>query len=235
MATRVDDIVQDVITELSQVPGVATQLYASDRIRQFVQSAWLLEIEEMWWPDYMMWFNIPIDGVTGMLTQDLVGPISSISDFGDIAMVMPSDSNKRLRILPPGMNPFTFVSSSGRPVYMAPDYSAKNRPFKVYPATATGNVAIWARQRNAVPFSSDDLVYLDRLLLMYDAAWMYSIDDGTVPAQATKYQQLAVKRRKQMMEAFAQQPLALDPRFPDASIMDGIDNTTFTVGVHPIP
>ena len=46
----VGDVVNDVITELSQVPGIATQLYASGRIRQHVQDAIQLEVNEMWWP-----------------------------------------------------------------------------------------------------------------------------------------------------------------------------------------
>lgn len=235
MPTRVDDIVADVITELSQVPGVVTQIYASDRIRQFVQDAWQLEIEEIWWPEYMVWLSVPLDGTTGMLAGDLIGPISAIESFSDIAMVMPIDSNKRLRILPPSANPFTIVSSSGRAMYMAPDTTVPNRPFKVYPPTATGNVAVWARQHNALPFSGSDLVYLDRLLLTYDAAWMYSVDDGTVPQQVAKYQQLAVKRRKQMIAGAAQQKIELDPRFAfDDPLMAGIDTSSFVLDQDPL-
>jgi hypothetical protein len=219
MPTKVDDIVNDVITELSQVPGVITQMYSSGMIRQFVQDAWLLEIDEMWWPEYMMWFNVPLDGTTGSLTQTLTGPISTIADFSDVAMVFAADSNKRLRTLPPSMNPYTIDAGGvgGRPLYVSADATVVGRPFRVWPATATGNVAVWARQRNVLPFSGTDLVYLDRLLLMLDACWMYTVNDGSVPQQVQKFQQLAAKRRVQVLAGNAQQPLQLDPRFPDQS------------------
>jgi hypothetical protein len=212
MSTRVDDIVADVITELSQVPGVATQLYSSDRIRQYVQDSWLLEIEAIWWPQYMMWFNVALDGVTGIPTTDLTGPISSIDDYGDIQLVFPIGSNKRLRELPPGMNPY--LMSGGATRYVSADATVPHRPLRVWPQSATGNIAIRARQNEAIPFTSTSTVLLDRLLLTYDAAWMYTVDDGTVPQQVMKYQQLATKRRQQMIASANQQPLELDPRFP---------------------
>ena len=49
-APVVQDVVKAAITELSQVPGLATQIYATPRLQQFVQDAFQLELEEMWWP-----------------------------------------------------------------------------------------------------------------------------------------------------------------------------------------
>lgn len=210
VATFVDSIVETVITELSQVPGAGTQLYASDRIRQFVQNAWLLEIEAAWWPDYMVWFNVGLDGVTGQLTHPLIGPISGIQNFSDVQVVFPVDSNRRLRALPPLMNPY--VLTGNQPVYLYPDAVTENKPFRIWPTTATGSVAVFARQREAIPFTSASLTYLDPILLMYDAAWMYAVDDGTVPQQVQKYQQLATKRRQQLIANISQQPIPLDSR-----------------------
>src|SRR5215472_1079507 len=213
MPTQAGQIVSSVITELSQVPGISTQVYAADRILQFVQDAWLLEIEEMWWPDYMTWFqSVPLDGVTGSLTMDLTGPISSIDDYGDIRIVWPDTSNIRLTDLPRSMNPGT-LSGTGR-LFMYADYSVPHRPFKVFPQGAGGNVTIHARQRNKLPIIDTDNIYLNPLLLQYDACWMYCVDDGTVPAQANKFQGLSNVRRRMMKSKYANQPLTLDPRFP---------------------
>jgi hypothetical protein len=79
---------------------------------------------------------------------------------------------------------------------------------------STGNLVIWARQRNAMPLGNNDLLLLDGLLLQYDAAWMYCVDDGTVPAQVNKYQMLAQKRRQTMISSYSHQPLSLDSRYP---------------------
>jgi hypothetical protein len=81
MPVKAGDIVKAVIVELSQVPGIATQVYAADRILQYVQDAFLLEIEEIWWPQYMQYFGpVALDGTTGIIVSDLTGPISSITD-----------------------------------------------------------------------------------------------------------------------------------------------------------
>lgn len=219
MPVKAGDIVKAVIVELSQVPGIATQVYAADRILQYVQDAFLLEIEEIWWPQYMQYFGpVALDGTTGIIVSDLTGPISSITDYADIAAVWPEGSDKRLRQMPPGKNPTVFSSGTGssgsRGFYMTPDYTTPNRPFRVWPMDSTGNLVIWARQRNAMPLGNNDLILLDGLLLQYDAAWMYCVDDGTVPAQVNKYQMLAQKRRQSMISSYSQQPLSLDSRYP---------------------
>jgi hypothetical protein len=221
MPALVSDIVNAVINLLSQVPGVATQIYASDRIRQHVQDATLLELEEMWWPDYMTYIGpVTIDGVTGAPSTDLIGPLSPITEYRDIASVFPAGSNKKLRELPQSINPLNL--NSGRMLFMAPDYTTPNRPFRVYPKNSTDSVVVWARQRPPIPLLLTSKVYIDALLIQYDACWMYAVDDGTIPAQVNKFQVLAQNRRKMVKAAFAQQPLELDPRFPaDADIFGG--------------
>jgi hypothetical protein len=230
MPALVSDIVSAVITELSQVPGVATQIYASGRILQHVQDALLLELEEMWWPDYMTWIGpIALDGTTGSLTADLVGPLATIREYHDIEAVHPSDSNRKLRELPQSINPFVLNSGHG-PWYIAPDYTVPARPFKVYPPSSTISVVVHARQRPALPLDLTNTVYIDQLLLQYDACWMYCVDDGTIPAQVNKFQVLAQNRRRMIKAGFAQHPLELDPRFPDQQTGQGY----FTVNTDPL-
>jgi hypothetical protein len=234
MPALVSDIVSAVITELSQVPGVATQIYASGRILQHVQDALLLELEEMWWPDYMTWIGpIALDGTTGRLTADLVGPLATIKEYHDIAAVCPADSNRKLRELPQSINPFVLTSGFG-PWYMAPDYTTPARPFKVYPPSATISVVVWARQRPTLPLATTDTVYIDRLLLQYDACWMYCVDDGTIPAQVNKFQVLAQNRRRMIKASFGQQPLELDPRFPGSDVLGGQTSGFFTLDEDPL-
>jgi hypothetical protein len=211
MPVLVKDVVNAAINELSQVPGIATQTYSSNIIRQFVQNAYTFEIDELWWPQYMYYQQVAIDGTTGLLAADLKGPISFVDDYTDIAAVWPEGSNRKLREMSPGINPYTTMSA-GRAMYLAPDMTTPHRPFKVFPANSTGNVVVWARQSTPTPFGDNDSLYLDQLLLMYDACWMYATDDGTVPAQVNKYQMLAVKRRNRLKAALAQHSLELDPR-----------------------
>ena len=230
MPAVVRDIVNAVITELSQVPGVATQIYASGRILQHVQDALLLEMEEMWWPDYMTWIGpIALDGTTGRLTADLVGPLATIREYRDIAAVHPEGSNRKLRELPQSINPFAMTSGFG-PWYMAPDYTVAARPFKVFPPNTSISVVVWARQRPVLPIDNTTIVYIDQLLLQYDACWMYAVDDGTIPAQVNKFQVLAQNRRRMIKAGYSQQPLELDPRFPEP----GSDAGFFVLDADPL-
>ena len=215
MPVIVQDIVNAVINELSQVPGVATQIYASGRILQHIQDAFLLEFEEMWWPDYMTYIGpVPLDGATGSLTMDLIGPLGTITEYRDISVVFPENSNRRMREFPPGMNPTRLVNGM-HTFYIIPDYTTPGRPFKVLPMNSTVGVVVWARQRPKLPLSYTDKLYLDQLLLQYDATWMYCVDDGTIPAQVNKFQVLAQNRRRMIKASYGQHPLELDPRYPD--------------------
>jgi len=230
----VSDIVSNVITEISQVPGVATQVYSADRIRLFVENAFQMEIQEMWWPNYMYYQTVGIDGATGAITSDLKGSISFVDDYGDIAAIYMSGSNRKLRELNQSINP-NLMTTGLDTWYVAPDYSVPHRPFRVYPITSTGPVIVWARQRNTLPLALTDDLKLDPLLLRYDACWMYAVDDGTVPAQVNKYQLLATKRRQQLKASLAQQPLELDPRFPSGAIVyDEPSQDWFTLDQDPL-
>jgi len=232
MPAKVGDIVNSVINLLSQVPGYATQIYASGRILQHVQDALLLEIEEMWWPDYMIFVGPYGIDENGLLKSDITGPLGPITEWRDIARVFPTGSNKPLRELPMSINPSTLTG--GPPRYISPSYTAVNRPFSVWPHDGAGEVWVWARQRPKLPLSPNDLVYIDHLLLQYDACWMYAVDDGTIPAQVNKFQVLAQNRRRMIKASFGQHPIELDPRFPDESIFATGDNSYFVLDQDPL-
>lgn len=215
IGTKVSDIVNKVILELSQVPGAATQTYSAARITQYVEDTYLTVIEKKWWPELMHYFQTSLDGTTGHITTDLVGvQLNSdyVKNYRDIAAVWPSDSNRKLRQVPPGMNPFTLSGSQPLYVQAETDHTLTARPIQVFPITATGDLVIWARQRNNIPISSGDYIYLDALLMIYGAAWMYATDDGTVPGAVDKFQGLFQDRLDTLMAADNNQPLQLDPR-----------------------
>lgn len=218
--TPITDLVAMVINELSQVPGVVTQKYSAPVITQYLQNAYMLESQEVWWPDYMMTqAGIAIDPKTGLLATDLGGSISGIDDYGDIQYVWPANSNRPLAAMPDTFNPSTLVtagaSSASSPFYITPDFTIPNRPFRVLPANSVGTLTVRARQHTDFPFTNATKVGIDPLLLMFDAAWQYCVNDGTLPSQVAKYELLIRKRRQQMITNFNSQPLPLDSRLPN--------------------
>jgi hypothetical protein len=209
-AATVGDIVSAAITELSQVPGQATQIYSTPRMQQYVQNAVLLELEEMWWAKLMFYlYDVPIDGTTGVPTLDLVSPFGGyLDDYSDINAVFPADSNRSLTVMPRGMNPGTLRGQTSR-FYISPGH-VTHRPLIVWPPYAH-SVTVYARHRPVLPMSMEDRIWLDRLLILYDVCWMYAVDDGTIPAQVNKFQVLAANRRRRMKAADNSHPIPLDP------------------------
>ena len=232
-APVVQDVVKAAITELSQVPGLATQIYATPRLQQFVQNAFLLEVEEMWWPMLMWYQNVAIDPATGLLAADIAGPVSGVDEYGDVAAVYRDGTNDKINELPQSINPFALMGSGGVR-FISADSTIDHRPFRVWPSGVSGNVAVWARQRPSMPMALTDKVYLDPLLLLFDACWMYTVDDGTVPAQVNKYQVLAANRRKKMLARYSQHPVALDTRYNWQDMLDQSDSSFFVLDQDPL-
>lgn len=215
MVCLVSDVVNSVINEMSMVPGTSTQTYATPRITQHVEDAYVMLIDQQFWPELMDWYQpVTPDGVTGIITSDLVSPKKNheITRFQDLEFVFPQESNRPLKILPPRFNPQTLAGSNS--VYVDPDSTNTLRPFKVWPLTAADILVIRARSYPILPISSTDTVYLDKLLLTYMACWFYASDDGTNPGQIEKFQTLFEKRLTQVTASWNQAAVQLDPRFP---------------------
>lgn len=212
---KVSDICNDVIIELSQVPGVNTQIYGTPKIQQQLQGAIIMMMEEEWWPQHRQYFyNIVSDGTTGRITSDLAvtGLLNhTVRRFQDIENVFPSTLNRPLRALPPRFNPATLTGSSS--VYITPDAQFALRPFAVLPVTSTDLLTVVARAYPAIPIGLTDLVYLDRLMLVYLTAYMYEEDDATNPGAIAKFKNLFEKRLEQVKKGWAQHSIPLDPRF----------------------
>jgi hypothetical protein len=215
MSCLVSDICNDVITELSQVSGVNTQIYGTPRIQQLLQDAIILMMDENWWPSHRQYFyNIAPDGATGRITSDLVvsGLVNhSISRFQDLEAVFPSTLNRPLRQLPPRFNPATLTGSSS--IYLVPDFTFPLRPFAVLPVTSADLLTVIARAYPAIPIGLTDTVYLDRLMLTYLTAYMYEEDDATNPGAIAKFKNLFEKRLSQVKASWSEHSIPLDPRF----------------------
>lgn len=214
MAVTVTDIVNQVIVELSQTPGLSTQIYASPRIQQLVEDAILLVTEEYWWPSLMQWYQVTIDGVTGKPTSDLTNSSGSITRFEDIYAIYIGGSNRKLRTLGNDQNPYNLTGTTT--LYIEADVPSL-RPFKVWPQTATDAVVVRGRISNVLPISNQTIVLLDKLLIAYTATYMYAEDDATAPGAIAKFKDLAQKRLDQLMTAQQNAPIELDGRYPTST------------------
>lgn len=212
--TSVSDLVMQTITELSQVPGVVTQKYSAPIIQQYIQDAFLMEIERAWWPDHMQYLNSGIDSLTGKMTDDMTSGTLSTDGYGDVMYVWGPNDTRPLPSFSDSRNPQAVFTgtTSGPPQYIIPDAEDPKRPVRVFPFNSIGPLLLRVRLRPTPPFSLNTFIGIDPLLLKYDAAWMYCVNDGTIPAQVAKYELLCTRRRRDCISRFNNQSIQLDPR-----------------------
>lgn len=207
MAKTMQEIITAVVTNLSMVPGVGAQVYAEDRIAQFVQRVFDLAFEEHFWHDYMEFVTRSLDGSTGTITSDV-----PFSRFKDIQTVWVAGTETKLTQLPRNRNPFLITGTY--PKYVSPVQS-DTRPLKVWPITATNDIVIAGRVKPD-DFALDDEINLDHVLLEFGATWMYLEDDGHNGGAAEKYRVLYNDRFKQLTSGTFSVALSSDSRVNDS-------------------
>lgn len=199
-----EEIVQDTINLLSQVPGTAVQTYSEERIGQFVQLVFDTVFDKLWWDEYMQWFQVTLDGTSGTPTTD----ISTIRRFMDIKAVYNSGSDLPLPRLPDmNMNPFNITGTKVRYIDSS---NTENKVIKCYPITSTNGIVIRARLQPENDFSNDDEIKIDPWLLTLGAVYFYLEDDGTNPGATEKYQNLYEDRFETLREANNDDNVILD-------------------------
>lgn len=202
-----DSIIQETIVALSQVSGTAVQTYSEDRIASMVQRKFTMVMSELWWPDYMQWFQRTLDGVQGVTTVS----VNTIKRFEDIRAVFRDGRNVPLPALPRDLNPFALTGSSPTYIERYTPAAVDGRVLQIWPKTATGDIVIHARVAPA-EFVLDDEVFMDKDLLVYGAAYEYSEDDGANPGAITKFQVAFETRLNQLKKEYSNKPIMLDPR-----------------------
>ena len=205
MADTLDQLVQKVVRRLSLVDGTGVQLYAEDLIADQIQHKFNIAFEEAYWPQFSGWLQCTLDGTLGVSTTDLD---TYIKRFGDIGAIFPENSNTALTKLDKNVNPFTLSGTS--PMHYAPYNADEKKVFQVWPRTATGTLTVYYRTKPA-NFTPSDEVDFDEDYLILGACYDMLEDDGSNPGTTAKFQALFESRRKQIMDTYNDDPIALDP------------------------
>jgi hypothetical protein len=242
MPQTVQQIVDQVIVELSQVPGSSTQIYATPRILYYVQDAFDMIFQQHWWGDYCDWVDGQLDGTTGRLVADVIpqGPVMvngapvPITKYGNIRQVFIGTTNREVRELPARMNPNLVTGTMV--MYKRRDNINPNRPIRFYPVDAIDTVVMEVRQEPPHPFALTDTIYFDPLMLVLATCYMYAADNGTNPGQINKFQSMFTKRMSDMVAAEGDTTVLLDPRFPADELWQEDTNAGngFTIGISPL-
>lgn len=200
----VSSIIRSVISELSQVPGTGVQLYAEGRILNYIQAAFDLVFEKVWWEDYMEWNLFTLDGVNGLPTTNP----TTVTRFTDIRTVFWGTTTYRMRRVPEDLNPYSLSGNTGR--YVEPTQTS-GKIFQVWPLTAAGTVRVHSRARPTDFVVTDD-IKLDRLMIVYGAAWMAAQSDGSNPGEIDRLGRAFNKRFEDVRASRSEIPSDLDYR-----------------------
>ena len=206
--TTLTELTEKVIYRLSQVPGVATQVYAEDRIKDMIQRGFDTCFDELWWSDFVRWTSATLDGATGTVTTDLSALSDPLTEWKHLRGVYYEDEQTPLPKLPNTFNPYAL--SGARPRYITPSGAAAS-VVKVWPVTSTGDLRLVYRAHPGT-FGDDDEIPFDDAVLIYFACWDYMEDDGANPGSTAKFQSLFEQRLKSLKMSDNNQPIELDPR-----------------------
>jgi len=186
------------------VSGTGTQIYAEDVIGEMIQHKFDVLFDEAFWPQFLNWYTLTLDGTNGQSTTDLT---SYIKRFEDIRVIYKEDTNTPLTVLSgTTTNPFELTGTS--PLMYEAD-SEVDKVFHVWPKASTGNVIVQARTRPDA-FTGEDTVNFDEQALILGACYDYAEDDGTNPNATQKFQGLFETRVKQLRHNLDRTPIALD-------------------------
>jgi hypothetical protein len=176
VSATIREIVNEALTVVGEVSGPGVQVYEDDRMKQDAIRAFNMMFKKYNWHQYLKWFTVTLDGVTGKITTDTFG---EVLDFEDFVSVHRDKESGRLPIAPTRLNPATLATGSTVAYWTslnATDPQYAKRKLLFYPLTAIGKINVLAKVYplgfGKVQFDWGDTFYLDKDMLVYATAFM---------------------------------------------------------------
>jgi hypothetical protein len=203
-------LIARVADRLSMVSGTGIQVYAEDRIGEMIQHKFDILFDEAFWPQFLTWEQLSLDGTLGVVTSDMTTKIKRIED---ICVIFPPASSTAISKLS-GLSTNPFLLTGTVPRHYAAlgptDTNKVSRVFQIWPKASVGTITILYRTKPD-PFVSGDSIDFDDQALILGATFDYLEDDGTNPNATQKFQLLFEARVKQLKNMYNSAPISLDP------------------------
>ena len=221
MSATIRQIVNEALTVVGEVSGPGVQLYEDDRMMQDAIRAFNMMFKKYNWDQYLKWFLVTLDGVTGKTVES---PFKRVMDFEDFIAVHRDMETQRLPIAPKRLNPFNLATgSSARALYWtslnATDPTYETKKLLIYPATARGKLNILAKVYPlpdlATQFDWEQVFYLDKDMLVYATAFMTLSGDDLNAGAADVVRNLMEMKYRDVTVALGNHPI---PVTGDANI-----------------
>lgn len=174
-------IVDDAQVLIGEVSGVGTQEFSDDRMFADAIRGFNTMFKKCFWHPYRSWVTVVLDGVLGIPTTDA---FTQVIDFDDIRFVHRAGEVTSLPILTEATNPNTITGTRARfwTSLNATNANYAGRKLQIYPLASIGSIDVMVRKypltAPATEFDWQDIIYLDRDLLVYATAFMTLMGDG---------------------------------------------------------
>lgn len=204
------NLVRKVERELRLVGGTSVQTYAEDEILQNLQSAFNMIFDIRWWEEYSSWQQATLDGTIGIPNADL----TLVKRYEDIQVMYVGGTTRKIPELPSDLNPYLLTGAAGRfrTSYALSDLAnGTTRRFQIYPNTAVGDVAFYARNKPD-EFTMASTCLLDDDMLVFHAAWYMLETDGTNPGHTALMQQRAADALGTQLDNRRKGPIPISPQ-----------------------
>ena len=213
MSASIREIVNAALTVVGEVSGPGVQQYEDDRMKDDAVRAFNMMFKKYNWHQYLKWFLVTLDGVTGKIVE---APFKRVMDFEDFVAVYLDKTSRPLPIAPAKMNPFTLTSGSGSsPMYWtsmnATEADYETRKILVYPAGSSWKLNIVAKvyplSPSADQFDWADVFYLDKDMLVYATAFMTLSGDDLNAGAADVVKNLMEMKYKDVTASLGSHPI----------------------------
>lgn len=208
------EAVEDTIRRLSEIPGLATQVYSEERIVRLLNSAFKFLRSHCDWPELMTWHTRTLDGTTGKVTQripNVLGP-------KDLKFIYPVSSDQKLAILPSTINPNN-LAAGNQPRWVQllgvvddPLQTDGKFLFRLWPSQSVGDINILVKSNRV--WAASDLnseLWLDDEALILHACVRETSSDGANQAEQADFAEQLKDRMKQITRENTNLPTDINP------------------------
>lgn len=180
------EVLVDVIPALGQVDGSAVQVYTEPLALRGVNVVFDMLYGKRRWEHIWAWNTFTLNGVTGLFTSSIPSGTRTPAEIGEVRQ-LPSE---RSITIPRGIEHLRATGST--PLYYTflqwNDPDATDHVIRIWPPTATGQVAVYMGARPQPFIAEDDVVPMYKSLITAGVAWYLLADDGMNPDSAAKAQ-----------------------------------------------
>lgn len=188
-----EELVQNTLQEIVQVPGTSVDIYSQDRIASAIIANFEMLFDEFFWHQYTDWYTWTLDGSTGRVTNDIS---SVLTRYEDIDKIRVPNREQDLQEFSDESAPAEFTGTT--PLFYMSDAI---KVFKIVPPTSTGDVYVRCRTKPLTIVPTTE-IKVDNLLLKLMTAWQVTTDDNANEAAESRLLQQTKQRYQQIHQYF---------------------------------